>query len=299
MYLPFEYDEPVFRPPSEAMSAIFQITYGCSWNQCAFCEMYTSKQFKVRKIEAVERDIRAYSEFDIEANKVFLADGDVMVLSTQKILHIIKLINRYLPNVRRISAYATPSNLYSKSNTELEELAEAGLSMVYVGIESGNEDLLNIVNKGETFDTTVNGLIKAQQAGIKTSLMVIMGLGGELYSDQHAKDSAKAINIIQPDFLSTLVLSFPYGVNHYKQRFKGEFRPLDVKGLLYEMHTFIDNINENQIDKQIVFRSDHASNYLVLKGFLPRDKDKFLKKIIFAINKPENSKLRKEWQRGL
>ncbi len=299
MYLPFEYDEPVFRPPSEAMSAIFQITHGCSWNECAFCEMYTSKKFKVRKMETIEKEIRSYAEYDNEVNKVFLADGDAMVLSADKLLKILKIINTYLPNVRRISSYATPGNLLRKSDDELKQLADAGLTMVYVGIESGNDELLHLVNKGETYDTTINGLIKCQNAGIKTSIMIIIGLGGERYSKQHAEDSAKAVNAIQPDFLSTLILSFPFGVNHYKERFKGEFIPLDVKGLLNEMYCFMDNISEDDIKNQIVFRSDHASNYLALKGFLPRDKERFLKKLSFAINKPENAKLRKEWQRGL
>jgi len=299
MYLPFEYDEPVFRPPSEAMSAIFQITHGCSWNQCAFCEMYTSKKFKVKKLERIEKEIRSFSEFDQDTNKVFLADGDVMVLDTQKILKILEFIHKYLPNVRRISAYASPGNLHRKSEQELKELADAGMNIVYVGIESGNENLLNLVNKGESYDSTVAGITKAQFSGIKTSVMIIIGLGGEKYSYDHARDSAKAINIIQPDFLSTLILSFPYGVNNYKSRFKGDFIPLDVKGLLDELFNFINNIDETTIKKQIVFRSDHASNYLALKGFLPRDKKAFLKKITFAINKPENAKLRKEWQRGL
>jgi len=299
MYLPFEYDEPVFRPPSEAMSAIFQITHGCSWNQCAFCEMYTSKKFTVKKLELIEKDIRSYSEFDQDVNKVFLADGDVMVLSTSKILQVIELIRKYLPNVRRISAYASPGNLVKKTYEELRELSEAGLSIVYVGIESGNDHLLDLVNKGETYESTVTGLLKVQKAGIKTSVMIIMGLGGIKYSEDHAKDSAKAINAIQPDYLSTLILSFPFGVNHFRTRFKGEFIPLDVKGLLNEMYYFIYHIDGSMINKQIVFRSDHASNYLALKGFLPRDKEIFLKKIRFAINKPENAKLRKEWQRGL
>jgi radical SAM superfamily enzyme YgiQ (UPF0313 family) len=299
MYLPFEYDEPIFRPPSEAMSAIFQITHGCSWNQCAFCEMYTSKKFTVKKIELIEKEIRSYSEFDQEVSKCFLADGDVMVLSTSKILQVLELIKKYLPNVRRISAYASPGNLVRKSPEELEELSEAGLSLVYVGIESGNDHLLDLVNKGETYESTVNGLIKAKKAGIKTSVMIIMGLGGIEYSEDHAKDSAKAINAIQPDFLSILILSFPFGVNHYRSRFKGDFIPLDVKGLLNEMYNFIYHIDGAIIEKQIVFRSDHASNYLALKGFLPRDKENFLKKLSFAINKPENAKLRKEWQRGL
>lgn len=299
LYIPFEYDEPLFRPPSEAESVIFQVTIGCSWNKCAFCEMYSAKQFRVRKLETVEKEIQSYAKLDPDAQKIFLADGDVMVLSTERLIELLKIIRFYFPKVRRISTYASPGNLMKKSEKELDLIHQAGLDLVYIGIESGNEELLERINKGETFETTVKGPIKAQDAGIKTSIMVIIGLGGEKYSEQHAIDSAEAINLIQPDFLSTLILSFPYGVEHYRKRFKGDFVPMDVKELLYEMYFFIEHISENQLKKQIVYRSDHASNYLVLKGFLPRDKERFLRKLVFTINQPENAKLRQEWQRGL
>ena len=232
LYLPFEYDEPLFRPPSEAESLIFQITIGCSWNKCAFCEMYTSKKFRVRKIETIEKEIRSYAELDPDAMKVFLADGDVMVLNTQRIIDILRIIKNNFPKVRRISTYASPSNLMKKSKDELKQIADAGLDLVYVGIESGNDELLAKVNKDETFESTVKGLKKTQNAGIKTSVMVLIGLGGESFSEQHAIDSAEVINVVQPDFLSTLILSFPYGVDHYKNRFRDTFIPMKVRGLL-------------------------------------------------------------------
>lgn len=299
LYPTFEYDEPLFRPPSEAFSAIFQITLGCSWNKCAFCEMYTTKKFKLKKFDAIENEIKSFSDFGNNIKKVFLADGDVLVLSTDRLLRILRLIKDNFPGIRRISSYATPRNFLGKSISELKELADAGLNLVYIGIESGNNELLERINKGETFESTVTNITKAQDSGIKTSLMIITGLGGEKYYKQHAIDSARVINAIQPDFLSTLILSFPFGVEHFKKRFKGEFIQLDMKGLLKELYLFIENISETELKKQVVFRSDHASNYLAMKGFLPRNKQQFLKKIMFAIDKPEDSKLRKEWQRGV
>ncbi|MBI9037270.1 MAG: radical SAM protein [Bacteroidales bacterium] len=295
MYFPLEYDEPVFRPPSEAYSLILQLTLGCSWNRCAFCEMYSSKKFKVRKEEDIIKEIKEVASISTDIKKVFLADGNAMVLSTAKLLRIINEINKAFPRVTRISAYALPKDINSKTDDELKQLSEAGLKLLYVGVESGDDELLKLINKGETFNSTVDGLQKARKAGIKLSVMILNGLGGKNYSAQHAENSAKAINLIQPEFLSTLVLSFPYGEDHFKKRFKGDFKALSTLELIEEMKIFIENLElENS-----VFRSDHASNYLVLKGNLNRDKQKFLDNINSVLQSPENALLRPEWARGL
>ena len=212
-----QYNTPLFRPPSEANSLIFQITLGCSWNKCAFCEMYTSIHFKVRKEEEIIDEINtAAREINYPIRKVFLADGDSMVLSTKKLLNILNVINKAFPKIQRISAYALPKNLSSKSLEELIELREAGLKLVYVGIESGDDELLKLIDKGETYASTIEGLLKAKQAGINSSVMILSGLGGLKYSEQHARNSAGILNKIQPLYASTLVLSFPFGVDGYK-----------------------------------------------------------------------------------
>ena len=165
--------------------------------------------------------------------------------------------------------------------------------MLYVGVESGDDEILKMVNKGETYNSTIDGMLKAKEAGIKSSVMILNGLGGLNYTEQHAVNSAKIVNKLQPDFLSTLVLSFPFGIDKYKDAFNGEYIEMDTEKLLQELKLFIEN---TKLDST-VFRSDHASNYLVLKGGLSRDKDKFLKQINYALQNPDI--LRHEWMRGL
>ncbi len=292
---PIKYDEPVFRPPSEAYSLIFQVTHGCSWNKCAFCEMYTSKKFKVKNIEEIQREIKSLAEFSPETRKIFLADGNALVLSTNKLLEILEAINISFPKVTRISAYAIAKDIEHNTVEELIQLKEAGLKLLYVGIESGDDQVLEMVNKGETGNSTLKNLQKLKEAGIKMSVMIINGLGGKLYSDQHAINSAKVVNAIQPEYLSTLVLSFPYGIDHFKSRFKGIYNEMNITELLEEQLLFISH---TELDK-VVFRSDHASNYLTLKGILGRDKEHMLDQLRNAIYDPKKASLREEWQRGL
>ncbi len=291
--LPIDYDEPVFRPPSEGNSLILQVTLGCSWNKCAFCEMYSTKKFKIRSEEEVFNEIETVASENNDIRRIFLADGDSMVLSSNKLIRILNKLNEAFPKVQRISAYALPKNINNKSVEELKEIKDAGLKLIYVGVETGDDELLKIINKGETYNSTIDGMLKAKQAGIRSSVMILTGLGGEKYSKQHAINSAEILNKIQPEFASCLVLSFPFGVKHYKKKFPDEFIELNTEGLLKELRMFIEH---TELDST-VFRSDHASNYLVLKGGLSRDKEKFLKQIDYAIENPRS--LRKEWMRGL
>ena len=289
------YNEPLFRPPSEAYSLIFQVTLGCSWNKCAFCEMYTSKKFKVRKQEEIFNEIKEVAAITQDVRKIFLADANAMVLSSGKLLDILNELNNNFPRINRVSAYALPKDISSKTDEELSELRKAGLKLIYVGIESGDNEVLKSVNKGETFNSTVDGLLKAKKAGIKSSVMILNGLGGKKYSKQHAENSAKIINVIQPEFVSTLVLSYPFGLEHFKKSYNSDFIPLNKLELIEEMEIFLKNLNlENS-----VFRSDHASNYLILKGILNRDKETLLKNIRNVLNNPESARFRQEWERGL
>ncbi len=289
-----DYDEPIFRPPAEANSLIFQVTLGCSWNKCAFCEMYTSKQFKAKKEEEVIREIKNAALVYPEVRKIFLADGNAMVLSTRKLLSILSTINKNFPRLHRVSTYALPKDISSKSLDELVDLKNAGLKLLYVGIESGDDEILKLVNKGETYDSTVEGLLKAKQAGIKLSVMIINGLAGLKYSKQHVINSAKILNEIQPEFASTLTLMLPYGLEWYKKRFAGTFIEMNTVDLMKEMELFIENTELITT----IFRSNHASNYLVLKGTLSRDKKRLLQEIRYAIDNPEKVELREEWERG-
>jgi radical SAM superfamily enzyme YgiQ (UPF0313 family) len=291
------YIEPVFRPPSEARSLILQVTNGCSWNRCTFCEMYTQpqKRFRLKPQAEIERELESIAGMAVPVRRVFLADGDAMTLSYRRLKLILEAIGRYLPDVRRVSSYCLPRNLKNKTVDELAELKALGLELFYVGCESGDDLVLDRVSKGENFESSLSALRKIKAAGSKSSVMILNGMGGKRLSEQHAVNSARLMNEAQPEYLSTLVVSFPAGIERYQAGFKGEFESLDQPGLFLEMYTLLEHLElENT-----VFRSDHASNYLVLKGTLNRDKQGLLRKVGDALKRPGAANLRPEWMRGL
>lgn len=292
---PISYIEPVFRPPSEAHSLILPVTNGCSWNNCGFCEMYTQpqKKFRARDEAEVLAEIRRCGE-QLIVQRIFLADGDALVLPTRRLLVILNAIREHMPQVERVSSYCLPRNLRKKSVAELKELADAGLKMAYVGAESGDDEVLSRVNKGETFDSTLSALDKLGEAGITRSVMVLNGLGGQLLSEQHALNSARLMNAAQPEFLSTLVVSFPTGEARFRAGF-ADYQSLSQDQLFREIKLLLQALELNDT----VFRSDHASNYLVLKGTLGVDKARMLTQVRQAIEQPQQARLRQEWQRGL
>ncbi|MDH3974714.1 MAG: radical SAM protein [Deltaproteobacteria bacterium] len=292
---PINYNYPLFRPPSEARSLILQVTLGCSWNRCAFCEMYRSKEFSIRDEKAIFNEIEKVAQIEPHTRRVFLADGDAMMLPTESLLRVLDKIRGAFPGVQRISSYALPRNLLKKSASQLKELHEAGLKLLYVGIESGDDEVLKRIKKGETAETTIKGLLMAKAADIKSSVIIINGLGGAKLSEQHALGSAGVLNATQPEYASTLVISFPHGRERFVQAFGNDYVHMSQRRLFEEMRIFI----EATTLECTVFRSDHASNYLSLKGILGRDKTALLDQIAYAIAHPEEAGLREEWQRGL
>lgn len=296
-FLPIRYVEPVFRPPSEAQSLILPVTDGCSWNKCTFCEMYTAPQkgFRARDEAEVLESIRQTGEqYADEIRRVFLADGDALVLPTRRLLTILQAIREHLPAVRRVSTYCLPRNLRKKTIEELRELADAGLSIAYVGAESGDDEVLEKVCKGETFETTRDALDKLGAAGITRSVMILNGLGGPELSAQHADNSARLLNATQPEYAATLVVSFPMGEERFRKGFPG-WRALTQHELFCEMERFLGQLEL----KRTIFRSDHASNWLVLKGTLGADKERLLQQVRQAIAQPDAAHLRPAWARGL
>ncbi|MGB2130515.1 MAG: radical SAM protein [Marinobacterium sp.] len=280
---PVEYIEPVFRPPSEADSLILQVTNGCSWNRCTFCDMYTDEQkrFRPKAEDQVLAEIERCGRELPDVQRIFLADGDAMALSVRRLKTILSAIREHMPNVRRVSAYCLPANLKRKSVAELAELRELGLSLIYMGAESGSNRVLEAFDKGETFDTTAEALLKAGEAGIKRSVMLINGAGGRRLSEEHARESARLVNLVQPEYLATLVLFFRRGTDQkVLEGYGGDFQPLDGLGLFAEMQTLIGATDL----QQTVFRSDHVSNSLVLKGTLGRDKARMLAEIDQAMD---------------
>ncbi|MBL8394967.1 MAG: B12-binding domain-containing radical SAM protein [Candidatus Accumulibacter sp.] len=295
--LPIRYVEPVYRPPSEAESLILPLTDGCSWNHCTFCEMYTApqKRFRARDEAEVMENIRHAGErFGNEIRRVFLADGDALALPTRRLLAVLDAIRTHLPAVRRVASYCLPRNLRRKSVDELRELAATGLSIAYVGAESGDDEVLERVNKGETFASTLEALDKLGQAGIRRSVMILNGLAGPELSLRHADHSARLANATQPEYLATLVLSLPLGEQRFRNAFPG-WRPLDQRELFVEMERFLERLEL----ARTVFRSDHASNWLVLKGMLGADKLRLLQQVRQAIAHPQAAPLRPAWARGL
>ncbi len=294
---PVRYVMPVYRPPSEAQSLILPVTDGCSWNKCTFCEMYTDPQKKFRprsEAEVMDTIKRCRDAYGDEVRRVFLADGDALTLSVRRLAAVLEAIRRDLPGVRRVSSYCLPRNVRGKSVDDLKVLADLGLNMVYVGAESGDDEVLARVNKGETFATTRDALDKLGQAGIKRSVMILNGLGGRALSRQHAVNSAALMNATQPEYLATLVVSFPKGEERFRSGFD-DWQELSIVELMEEMQLLLSRLEL----RRTIFRSDHASNWLVLKGTLGADKERLLEQLRTAIATPEAARLRPAWARGL
>lgn len=259
--------------------------------------MYTAEQkhFKPKPQQDINIELAEVNRSGMPVRRVFLADGDAMVLSFRRLKAILESIKAALPDVQRVSAYCLPRNLNNKTVEQLAKLKSLGLSLLYVGCESGDDEVLQRIVKGETFDSSCQALVKIKQAGIKSSVMILNGMGGMMLSKQHAINSARLMNMTQPDYLATLVVSLPNGEQRIQGGFKGQFKMLTQAQLFSEIRLFLETLD---LEKTI-FRSDHASNYLVLKGVLGKDKAKLLAQVDQAIAHPEQAELRQEWQRSL
>jgi radical SAM superfamily enzyme YgiQ (UPF0313 family) len=288
------YDQPLFRPPSEAYSLIIQATLGCSHNACLFCGMYKSKSFQTRPLETVLKEIKevASGPYGPSIRKVFLADGDCLVLDTPSLLKILQTLKISFPNLSRISSYASAPNILDKSSGELKEIRNAGLSLLYLGLESGDAKILEKMHKGSTPEENIRAVLKAKEADFTLSVMIILGLGGKERWKEHALMSAKAASEMNPRFLSALTLMVPPQAPLHRLVRKNEFTLLKPEEVLAEQKELIGNIE----GKGIIFRSTHASNYLPLKGVLSRDKEEILRTIE---NSLKTKNLRPDFLRGL
>ncbi len=287
------YEGAVYRPPSEAGSLIIQLTIGCARNTCTFCTMFKDKQFRVRKLDDVVEDLlmarRYYSRVPVK--RIFLADGDALIVKTKDLLYIMEKIKEIFPEVERISAYGTPADVNLKSDEELKMLKAAGLDMVYVGGESGDDEVLKDVKKGVTSAEIIEAGLKLKKAGIIVSITFISGLGGRKRFVEHAVNTAKTINAMKPEYVGFLTLMLEPGTELYEQKEAGEFELLEPKEILQEMRLLIENIDS----EGTVFRSNHASNYISLKGTFNRDNESMLKQIEIA---EKSGALKPEMYRG-
>jgi len=288
------YDMPLYRPPSEGRNIILQATLGCSHNRCTFCSMYVSKEYVARPLADVFADIAQLSQAYPEGDRIFLADGDALVRDTDDLLQILAELQRCFPRLTRVSSYAMPSNLIRKSAAELELLRDAGLSMLYFGMESGHDPLLKIVRKGATAAMMREALYKAASAKMKVSATVILGLGGVEHWEAHIQDTANLINSAPVTYLSTLQLGLDPEIKaRFLQRFPADFKAQDDLGMLQEQQTLLSACSP---ESPVIFRSNHASNALPLAGNLPRDKERLIQELLAA--QQGETPLIPTWARG-
>jgi radical SAM superfamily enzyme YgiQ (UPF0313 family) len=288
------YEGNIFRPPSEANAFILQATVGCSWNVCTYCDMYRDKTFRVRDLNETLEDVRAAgAALGARVNKVFVADGDALVLDLDYWRAILDACRQAFPRLRRVSAYATARNLLEKGPEQLQPLRELGLSLLYVGPESGDDITLKRIAKGASFDGHVEAADKARAAGMNLSAIFLLGAGGVERSHEHATESARLATAMDPRFVSLLTLTVIAGTPIASQAERGQFELPPVAKLLAELRLFI----ANAAPTDAIFRTNHASNYLSLAGRLPRDRERILKTLDQALS--GNVPLNPEWLRGL
>ncbi len=271
----------VFRPPSEAQSFILRVTLGCSHNKCTYCNMYRDVQFQVRTEAEVSRQIQLASAYKEFIRRIFLADGDALILATPRLLSILAELKATFPRLQRVSCYASPKSILRKTPEELQALKNAGLKLVYYGMESGSDQVLTAVNKGVNAAESIAAGQKIVQAGMKLSLMVIIGLGGVPGSREHAQATAQAINLIQPNMLSALTLMLYRGSELLEEFEAGRFTPLNPYQIMLELEELVQAI-ELPSGSHCIFRSNHISNYVQLAGNLPADKPRLLADIKLA-----------------
>lgn len=270
------YDGMIYRPPSEAYSLILQVTVGCAHNSCTFCTMYKEKSFHVKPLREVEEDLKeARSYYGNRSLRIFLADGDALVLSQEKLCTILRLCRQYFPKTERITSYGTAQDILQKSKEELQELHELGLDMIYLGAESGSPEILKHIHKGVTVEEYVRAAERLRGTGIRLSVTLISGLGGQKMLEEHAVASAKLITAMKPDYLGFLTLLLEPGAPMLQEVKAGMMQLLTPAQVLEEMELFL-----TQVDSEgTVFRSNHASNYISLAGNLNRDIPAMLEKI--------------------
>ena len=289
-----DYEGLIIRPPSEAYSLLLQVTVGCSHNKCTFCGTYRQKKFKIKSLEQIKKDLREARHYE-NVEKVFLCDGDALIIPQSRLEEILKLINDNLPNIKRIGTYANAKSILRKSVDELKKLRELGLKIIYLGVETGNIELLQKISKGATYEQMVTAARCVKEAGITLSVTVLLGLGGIEKSVEHALDTAKILTDMDPDYAGALTLMLVPQTPLYDDYVAGRFILPDKFGFIRELYLIIANSNFTNC----YFTSNHASNYLPIKANLPFQKENVLKLISSVIDKKDMKRIRPEHLRGL
>ena len=286
----------VYRPPSEANSLILQVVYGCSYNKCTFCGMYSGKPFRVRPFAEVKEDVEGLAPgVKQHVGRVFLADGDALALPARSVVRILDLLYFELPQLQRVSSYANAHSLLRRSEADLREIREHGLEMLYIGLESGDDETLARTHKGVTVGQQIEACRKAKEAGFALSVTAILGLGGMDRSMEHARATGRALSAIDPDYIGMLSLMLAPGAPLAESIQRGEFKVPGAIDTLRELREII--VETNVTDA--VFRTTHASNYLPMEGTLPKDKARMLEVLDRALALGDAAPLRPEYLRGL
>lgn len=289
------YEGAIYRPPSEADSLILQVTIGCSHNKCTFCGSFKDKKFRLRTLEEVREDVEEAKAYARYIRKVFIADGDALVIPQKRLIPIIELIRDAFPKLERIGIYGNTKSILKKSVEELKALKELGVGIIYLGVESGDQVVLDRVCKGTTLEKTAEAARRVKEAGIILSVTVLLGLGGVERSTIHAEETGKFLSKIDPDYVGALSVIIVPSTPLAEEAKRGTFKVPNPYMLLEELAIMIKHTNVTHT----FFASNHASNYLPVKAWLPEEKEKILKSIQYVLNRKDPSLLRPEFMRAL
>ena len=290
-----KYEGVIIRPPSEANSLILQVTVGCSHNKCTFCPAYKAKRFRIKSFDEIKEDIDEASIHVHNLRRVFLADGDALIIPQPKLLEIINYLRKKIPKLQRIGIYGNAKSVLRKNVDQLKELKEKKIGIIYLGIESGDEETLKNVHKGVTYEKMVEAAQRVKAAGIKLSVTVLLGVAGASRSMIHAKETARILTDIQPDYVGALTLMIIPEAPLCKMVEEGKFTLPSPFELLKELRTMFA---ESDLHNCLFF-SNHASNYLPIKARLPKDKDASLKLIDQVLSSDNEALLKPEYLRAL
>ena len=290
------YEGSVYRPPSEARSYILQCTVGCTHNRCTFCSMYKDKKYHVRDLEEILADIRMAREYYGDIYKVFLADGDALAMETADLIEILSTLYKSFPSLKHVGIYASPDSILNKDSDELRALRDAGITIAYLGVETGDPQLLIDIRKGVTYEEMVEAGLKIREAGILLSVTILLGLAGRTpQAAEHAQNTAQILNEINPDYIGALTLMLEPRTELYRRMQSGKFELPGPFEILDELRIIVQGLEVQGTE----FRSNHASNYLPIRGRLPDDKQKMLDIINNIIKKNDRSYLRPDYLRAL
>ena len=284
----------VIRPPSEAGSLLLQVTVGCSHNKCTFCPTYKGEKFRIKTFDEIEEDILEASGYGY-IERVFLCDGDVLIMPMRKLVPVLESINRNIKGVKRIGLYANAKSILRKTPEELLELRNLGVKIVYLGVETGNDDILEKIQKGANARQMVEAGQKIKKAGITLSVTVLLGIGGRVKSTEHALDTARVLTEMDPDYVGALTVMVVPGTVLHDEQMSGEFELPDKFGFLEELGIMVANSNFTNC----FFTSNHASNYLPIRAKMPQEKDETVELIQHVIKSSDRKMLRPEYSRGL